>query len=769
MLTRLSESGLFLIVVSLVICLVSPLPALAQEIPPQNVVFLVDASGDGLSYLPAITGILQRFVTGARPGDSFACYQFSNKPLLVAKAKINHKNDIADLQEQLLQLHEAEKSTNYSPAIERGLSDLLQLFQQHPSHEGLLVLITDGRGEEDSWSERFTFNELLRKFPQLQTNPRFSFVCFFIGRSVESDLQDYLLSAGARLEYWPSDAKWLEKVTLSDICIAEKEKSLGGMPEAPFFGTFTLSFFPRRPPDRLAMVELDLEENLTDKSLDKLFDVRPRRIICKQQPWTEMFTLETRGLRRGEYRGRFLFYPSEPKSMFVSPTSIPFHFSISSVLRIIVPEPLRFGPTGLKGKYEESKKIYIQAERGDPPNSLNAIDVDADILLPEGLQAQVRPVLREGMIEVQVAVSLNEEVADSVQGQYEGKIKFSSPSGWMFSQNELPFSVNVKKKPINFRRLALYAGIAAGALVAIGLVLLLFFRRIRTGLADYLAKRTKPTGKLVPVKDPTRGLAKKVNFYSLAERKRKKEIVIGVGEGADFEISHISLVDRTFHISGLRQKDGVHTFIEGRNRAQVLINGVPRVGKAPLKHLDQVQLGAFEFRYEGPLPLQQVVLYYLSGQVVQGWLLEWDMTKEGFHFIKRNGGPQPGEEYVRFYELKAIAFVRDFDGEITKNLLSLKTPRNGHHVFLIFADGEEMSGYVLEWEPNGNKFYFFPHARGLNILFLLVEQNAVAELKLLKENEKAAKRSQKKFEKILQKLADNLKANVRIGGVKGVV
>jgi hypothetical protein len=767
--TRLSEFGLLLIAASLVICLIFPFPALAQELPPQDVVFLIDASTRQSSYLAAITGILQRFVAGARPGDSFSCYQFSNNPLLVAKGKIRNEKDIADIQRQLLQLHEAEKSTNYSPAIERGLTDLLELSRQHPSHDRLLVLITDGRGAEDNWSERFTFEALLRGFPRLQDGSTYPFVCFYIGGSIEKDLQSFLLSAGARLVYWPSDDGWLDHVTLSDICITEREKNLGGMPEVPFFSTFTLSFNPRRPPDRLTMVELDLEENLTDKSLDRLFDIRPRRIICKQQPWTETFSLETRGFRRGEYAGRFLFYPSEPQRTFVYPRSIPFHFSVSSALRVTVPEPLQFGPTGLKGKYQEAKEIYIQAERGDAPNNLKAIEVDADISLPEGLQAQVHPVLREGVFEVQVAVSMNEEVADSAQGRYEGTIRFSSPIGWVFSRNEIPFSVNVQKKPFNFRRLSFYTALAAGALVAAGLMLLFLFRTIRTEIGDYVAKRAKPVGKLVPVKDPTRGLAKTINLFSLAERKRKKEVVIGIGEGVDVEMSHISMVDKTFHIAGRREDNKVRTLIESRNRAQVVINGSPRVGETPLKHLDQVKLGAFEFRYEEPLPLQQVVLYFLSGEVLQGWLLEWDLEKDGFHFIERTEDAQPAEKYARFYELKAVAFVRDFDGEVTKNLLSLRMPKDGHRVYIMFADEEEMSGHILEWEPSGDKFYFFPHSMGLNLMFLLIERHTVTELRLLKEKKSAAKAAQKRFEGLLRTLRDNLKANARLGGLKDVV
>jgi hypothetical protein len=226
------------------------------------------------------------------------------------------------------------------------------------------------------------------------------------------------------------------------------------------------------------------------------------------------------------------------------------------------------------------------------------------------------------------------------------------------------------------------------------------------------------------------------------------------------EIPHISMVDKLFVFTGMRMRDRIETSIEAAKGADhVLLNGVPRVGRVPLKHLDHVKLGGFEFYYEEPLLLQQVVLYYLSGRVQHGWLLDWNIKSDGFRFLNRDDTLRPTEATVRFYELKAVAFLRDFDGEVTSNLLSMKVPRRGHLAHIIFADQEELTGYVLDCMNPGDKFYLFPDSMGDNILFLLIERHTLKQFEVLKEDEAGAKRARKQFEQILKRMSAQFGTN----------
>jgi hypothetical protein len=179
-----------------------------------------------------------------------------------------------------------------------------------------------------------------------------------------------------------------------------------------------------------------------------------------------------------------------------------------------------------------------------------------------------------------------------------------------------------------------------------------------------------------------------------------------------------------------------------------------RTGEITLKHLDRIKLGAFEFRFEMPRPLRQVVLYYLNGDTLQGWLRSWNIDAEGFHFLNRSESKK--EIYVRYYELKTIAFVRDFDGELCERHLKLKAPRSGHRIRLFLSDQEEITGYILDWENPGERFYFFPDSMGDNVLFFVIDSNTIRNLVLLKEDEKGAGQAQRLLYSLLARMKEEV-------------
>jgi hypothetical protein len=74
-------------------------------------------------------------------------------------------------------------------------------------------------------------------------------------------------------------------------------------------------------------------------------------------------------------------------------------------------------------------------------------------------------------------------------------------------------------------------------------------------------------------------------------------------------------------------------------------------------------------------------------------------------------------------------------------------------VKILFADEEELTGYVFDWKDPGDKFYFLPKEMGLNIMFFLIERNTLKEMKLLAEDALAARQGAKKFAGILKKMS----------------
>jgi hypothetical protein len=741
----------------IILCLTVPARVLAQEIPSQDAVFLVDSSESATPYLASITGVLSRFAGGARRGDSVTCYQFSNKPTLIAKGVIKKSDDVTQLKSQLSHLYSESVSTNYYPALQKGLAEIKDSLMRSPGNERVLILITDGRRHPDDISdESGAFKKALDEFSGLQTERDYYFYCFVLGESRIEDLQKYLVSIGAYFIKWPADTQWLDRLALADVHIMDSVRNIGQIPDTPSHGVFTISFYPRRASQDAPTLEMDVNADFVKGTLDRFFSVRPRRVVCQAEPWTETFEFETRGFTRGTYSGVFAFRPSDPRSLLVSPRHADFSFSVAESLRVTVSRPLAFGPTGLKGEYEETRTIFITASGADFPESLDEVSVSTDIRLPEGLELKLSPSLRMKTIEIGVTVRRSADAPQQSKQKYEGRVKLASTRGWAFSNSEIPFSVDVSARGINFGRVIRVIVIGVGVIILVA-GLLLMSGSVRRAISDRLAHKTGAIGKLLVTHDPTKGMARHINLERLSEERRTKEISLGVGEGADVELPHYSMMDRRYSFSGLRTREGVRTIVRAtKGTDEVIVNGMPRTGGVQLINFDNLKLGAFEYRYEVPTPLTQTILYFLDGEVMQGWPLSWGHEAEGFRFLSRGHLPDRKEMYVRFYELKVTAFVRDFEGELTKRLRSPKAPRSGHLVKLVFPDEEVISGFVLDWKNLGPKFYLFPDAMGDNVMFFFIDRHTLKDIVVLKEDESGAVRARRMFADLLEQMKHNL-------------
>lgn len=729
--------------------------AQASQPPPQDVVILVDCSKSTSPYISSIVGILERFVTGANYGDSFTCYQFSNQPLFFAGKKIEKVGDIAQLKSQIGQLRSVNKYTNYPPAIERAMEHIRAFHGERPASEKVLLIITDGRRhKEDTLSEKNAFQQLLEKYAGLKTGTDYFLYCFFIGDRIEKDLESYFRSAGGYFVRWPAKKEWLNNLALVDVRVMDEIISLGRVSEASTHSSFTIDFHPRRPPTQISMMEFSMRAEFAEKTLDRFFDVNPRRFMCRQRPWKEKFDLEIRGFEKGDYSGTFTFQPSEPHILLLAPRTIGFRFSVLEPLYVHVPTPLNFGPTDFGEEYEETKKIFITTTGADFPDSGDAISVKSDIVLPEGIQLDLQTDLGQREITVNITVSRPQAISRKAKGEYEGTIRLAVHAGWALSTEAIPVSVQVMKSERDLRKIYYYI-LAVAVFILIISLTLLASNRNRTAIKEYFAGKDRPIGKLVVTGDPTRGLAKNINLDRLSETERIKEILVGTGKGSHVDLPHRSMMDKRYMFSGTKTRDVVHTFVQAvEGTDEVIVNNISRTGQIQLRHLDTIKLGAFEFRYEVPRPLHQAVLYFLNGDVWQGWILSWNIETDGFQFLKRDDLPDRKESYVRFYELKAVAFVRDFDGELTKRLLRIKTPRSGHRMRIVFADQEELTGYILDWRDPGNKFYFFPDSMGDNILFFLIERHTVKEMAVLEDDARGAEWGRRQLDRVLEKMRE---------------
>jgi hypothetical protein len=718
--------------------------------PSQDVVILVDRSESASPYISSIIEILRRFVTAAEYNDSFTCYQFSNLPVLFAGGTIEREGDIARLKSQLGQLRPVNRYTNYAGALRTAFQDLENLHSDRPDSEKVLILITDGRRDErDTSSEMKAFSQLLQTYDYLEAGTDYFFYCFFIGERSEKDLESYLRSTGAYFVRWPEDTAWLDNLTLADVRITEASLFLGNMPDRPTNKRFTIAFHPRRPPAEVSLLELAIEADFGEKSLDRFFDVNPRRFLCQQRPWNEQFNVEVRGFDRGDYSGSFRLQPSDRQTMLLTPRVVDFTFSIVEPLQVRVPAPLEFGPTELRGDFRETRSFSITPSRDAFPGDVSVLTVTPDIMLPDGVELEYATTMQQREMTVSITISRSGTIDKDAVGEYQGTVRLGSRGDWAFTTDRIPLTVNVTRSRADYGKIYFYLMILFGSAVGVALILLAT-TKTRTALFDYLAHRDRPNGKLVVVKDPTRGLVKNINLDRLSENLGTKDVTVGVGTGFDVDLAHRSMLDKCYSFTGMRTPDGVHTIAQAiKGTDEVLVNNISRTGRVQLRHLDTVRLGALEFRYEEPRLLRQAVVYFLTGDVWEGWLLSWNSEAEGFSFLRRDILPERKESYIRYEEVKAVAFVRDFEGQLTRRLLTLKVPRAGHRMKIVFPDLEELTGYVLDWKEPDEKFYLFPDKMGDNVLFFLIQRQAAKELAVLEHDERGAERTRRELVNLL--------------------
>jgi hypothetical protein len=739
-------------VLALIIVVMASLPARAQGQlpPPQDVVVLVDCSTSAQPYIQPIKGILNRFVSGSRKGDSFTCYQFSKSPILVAKKKIKRAGDIGQLRTQLQSIRTRDKLTNYATALERAMEEITASYNERPKNERVLILITDGRRHaDDPKSERKALERLLARYSRIKAREDFSFYCFFIGDSPAEDLQNYLNAVGVYSTTWPRNPGQLDKLTIADVYILDSTVSLGHIPDVRADETFSITFSPRRPPVDTTLIKLETRTDFGEATLDRHFSVTPTYVECQKQEWSEKFNLETRGFGKGSYSGAFTFRPNQPRALLLYPRTIDFDFSISGGLRVNIPGSLVFGPTGLRGRYGEKKQISITPTRAGLPGSAKAVSVSVDMEVPEGVEVTLTKTMTPDAIDIEVAVVRDQSLSARAAGRYEGKIVITSQKGWHLSDQEIPIAVDISEKQSASGGSLLY--VAVITVICIGVIALILFyaRGGRQGITEYFSQSKSPVGKLVLTYDPTRGTGANINLDRLSEVHGANEITVGVGPGNHVELSHFSMVGKEYIFSGQKEGEEVLTVVKaGQGKDEVVINEMSHTGEVVLRHLNDLKLGSFEFRYEMSRPMRQVVLYHLNGEVRQGWLRSWNVKAEGFHFLLRDDPKK--EIYVRYYDLKAVAFVRDFEGELCERHLSLIAPRSGHRVRIFFSDKEELTGYILNWEDPRDRFYFFPDSMGDNVLLFLVDNNAVSNVALLAEDEKGAMRAKRLLRTLLE-------------------
>lgn len=122
----------------------------------------------------------------------------------------------------------------------------------------------------------------------------------------------------------------------------------------------------------------------------------------------------------------------------------------------------------------------------------------------------------------------------------------------------------------------------------------------------------------------------------------------------------------------------------------------------------------------------------MDGRLVKGTTMDASPNREFCHVRPAEGPPV----VVYFRELKALFFVRTFEGDPTHEEVLTPDPadlraRGAVLVSLVFRDGERVVGMTVRYPPPGQYFFVTPVGARSNNVRMLVNGDALTSIEPL--------------------------------------
>jgi hypothetical protein len=127
---------------------------------------------------------------------------------------------------------------------------------------------------------------------------------------------------------------------------------------------------------------------------------------------------------------------------------------------------------------------------------------------------------------------------------------------------------------------------------------------------------------------------------------------------------------------------------------------------------------------------QKVVVRYRDGRILRGYTCDFNVSRPQLHLSSDPLAADP--LIVPLNQLKALFFVRDFDGDPGyKEQKTFAEPPQGRKLEVTFEDGEVLVGSTLAYHPEGHGFVVHPADRRANNIRVFVSSVAVRHVRFL--------------------------------------
>ncbi len=124
----------------------------------------------------------------------------------------------------------------------------------------------------------------------------------------------------------------------------------------------------------------------------------------------------------------------------------------------------------------------------------------------------------------------------------------------------------------------------------------------------------------------------------------------------------------------------------------------------------------------------KIIAHYSDGRLVKGFSTDFAPNKPMFHI---GTGPADTGVEVMIAELKAVFFVKDFDGNPDrerKKYFDEGEKVQGRKAKVAFNDGEIMVGVVQSYDPERQGFFLIPADKDANNIRVYIVSASIADI-----------------------------------------
>lgn len=128
---------------------------------------------------------------------------------------------------------------------------------------------------------------------------------------------------------------------------------------------------------------------------------------------------------------------------------------------------------------------------------------------------------------------------------------------------------------------------------------------------------------------------------------------------------------------------------------------------------------------------RKLVVHFKNNRVVKGTTYKLDPNSLGFYLVPMEPEGDEDRKYIHFSDLKAIYFVRDFEGKFDRSEAAQDYPAEGQESKVAFEDGEIIEGRTLHhFDPSCLRFFLKPKENKGNNISVLIERSALKGLEI---------------------------------------